>query len=64
MDFCVNSLKFSFPDSFILLSSSPNLLINLPDWNSRNPRENIPYICGLGARFGYEHLSEYSNRRD
>ena len=29
MDFCVNSLKFSFSDSFILLSSSTNLSTNL-----------------------------------
>ena len=42
MDFCVNSLKFSFPDSFILLSSSPNLLINLPDWNKQNPQREYP----------------------
>ena len=42
MDFCVNSLKFSFPDSFILLSSSPNLLINLPDRNKQNPQRKYP----------------------
>ena len=42
MDFCVNFLKFSFPDSFILLSSSSNLLINLPDWNSQNPQREYP----------------------
>ena len=42
MDFCVNSLKFSFPDSFILLSSSPNLLINLPDRNKQNPQREYP----------------------
>ena len=29
MDFCVNSLKFSFSDSFILLSSPTNLSTNL-----------------------------------
>ena len=29
MDFCVNSLKFSFSDSFILLSSPANLSTNL-----------------------------------
>ena len=29
MDFCVNSLKFSFSDSFILQSSSTNLSTNL-----------------------------------
>ena len=27
-------------------------------------REPIPYICGLGARFGCERISEYSTRRD
>ncbi|WP_412205031.1 hypothetical protein [Anaerobutyricum hallii] len=27
-------------------------------------REAILYICGLGARFGCEDLSEHSNRRD
>ena len=27
-------------------------------------REAIPYICGLGARFGCERISERSNRRD
>ena len=27
-------------------------------------REPIPYICGLGARFGCERVSEHSNRRD
>ena len=31
MDFCVNPSKFSFPGRLILLSSSPNLLIDLPD---------------------------------
>ena len=30
----------------------------------RSPREKRPYICGLGARFGCERMSEHSNRRD
>ena len=38
MDFCVNPSRFSFPGRLILLSSSPNLLINLPDWNNQNPQ--------------------------
>ena len=38
MDFCVNPSKFSFPGRLILLSSSPNLLINLPDRNKQNPQ--------------------------
>ncbi|EEG37844.1 hypothetical protein EUBHAL_00268 [Anaerobutyricum hallii DSM 3353] len=39
-----------------------------PDFTSATTvspkREPIPYICGLGARFGCERLSEHSNRRD
>ena len=27
-------------------------------------REAIPYICGLGARFGHERLSEHSTCSD
>ena len=29
-----------------------------------NQREPMPYIYGLGARFGCERVSEHSNRRD
>ena len=42
MDFCVNPSKFSFPGRLILLSSSPNLLINLPDRNKQNPQRKYP----------------------
>ena len=42
MDFCVNPSKFSFPGRLILLSSSPNLLINLPDRNKQNPQREYP----------------------
>ena len=42
MDFCVNPSKFSFPGRLILLSSSPNLLINLPDRNKQNHQRKYP----------------------
>ena len=31
---------------------------------NRNTKENIPYICDLGARFGCKRISEHSNRRN
>ena len=46
---------------------SPNLL---PLFNSSSPataQKPLPpirHICGLGARFGCERMSEHSNRRD
>ncbi|EEG37199.1 hypothetical protein [Anaerobutyricum hallii] len=38
--------------------------IQLKTAKDSHRREPIPYICGLGARFGCERISEHSNRRD
>ena len=39
-------------------------LIQIKDSPSTPRRKTIPSICGLGARFGCERISEHPNRRD
>ena len=50
----------------LLMSFLPIIYENSNSYpaKNRNTKEKIAYICGLGARFGCERISEHSNRRD
>ena len=41
-----------------------SVLIQLNPAKGSPRRKTIPSICGLGARFGCERISEHPNRRD
>ena len=48
-----------------LLSPNPLLLFNSPTpATAQKPLPPIRHICGLGARFGCERMSEHLNRHD